>query len=72
MTIQFGFQGAIISRIILGAVHAPVTSIIAASLFNWIPPDELTLLTLATTISTMGKGFKYSVIALFQSVKFLN
>ena len=69
MTIQFGFQGAIISRIILGAVHAPVTSVIAASLFNWIPPDELTL---ATTISTMGKGFKYSVIALFQSVKFLN
>ena len=57
MTIQFGFKGAVISRIMLGAVHGPVTSIIAASFFTWIPPDELTL---ATTISTMGIGLNYS------------
>ena len=37
----------------MGAVHGPVTSIIAASFFTWIPPSELTL---ATTISTLGAG----------------
>ena len=57
MTMHFGFQGAIISRILLGAVHGPVTSIIAASFFNWIPPDELTL---ASTLSTIGERFYYS------------
>ena len=42
LTSLFGFYGAMAARLLLGACQGPVTSIIAASMYFWVLPTDLT------------------------------
>lgn len=53
LTTLFGFYGALAARLLLGCAHGPITSLIAASMYSWVLPTELTSM---NALANIGGG----------------
>lgn len=60
VTCTFGFYGAVISRILLGVVHGPTTSIICGTWYYWCLVSELTTL---SAVYQVGAGLGIVVVS---------